>query len=333
MPKMLAAAAALASLTVIAPPLRPSRSQCRHRRPAAERRISRALSAVAHPVAWGRHECLAVRRQRQGSASDRHPDARPAGQRAQPGSCPGDSPRRLGRAYLHLSWRLGIAGRFLDRQFDGGYRRRAGVRALGWRREARHRRRQDRPCRTFDGRRHRGHDGRHLDRPRWPDPDRRVESSPARPAGEPTRARALARGFDDFGNSLHGATPDSVAAEVDREALAMGPCRSRAAARRPPDPLGQREIWLGAGKRADDGCGPSRPAITHYGDRNGHRSFLFRPSGGACLRPSCAGSTRFRSTASPPRRHQRTISSTTITASVSASQSSTSLSRCSAGIA
>ena len=122
--------------------------------------------------------------------------------------------------------------------------------------------RQDRPCRTFDGRRHRGHDGRHLDRPRWPDPDRRVESSPARPAAEPTRARALAKGFDDFGNSLHGATPDSVAEEVIARRSQWDLVAAAPRLANLPILSVSAKFGLGRGKRPDDGG--DRQAGNHH---------------------------------------------------------------------
>ena len=74
--------------------------------------------------------------------------------------------------------------------------------------------------------------------------------------GADTR-EALAKGFDDFGNSLHGATPESVAEEVIAKTRAMEPCRCRAAPFQPADSDRHGEIRLGRGKRSDHGRDPT----------------------------------------------------------------------------
>ena len=92
--------------------------------------------------------------------------------------------------------------------------------------------------------------------PRRPDPDRRLEHRRQKRASGADTREALAKGFDDFGNSLHGATPESVADEVVAKRAQWNLVAAGAAPCQPAGPDGHCELrhWRGKPPRPRPRC-------------------------------------------------------------------------------
>ena len=119
---------------------------------------------------------------------------------------------------------------------------------------------------------------------------------------------AMIAGFDDFGNSLHGATPETIADEVVAKRSQWDLRALGAAPRKSADPHGHRQIWRSRREPADHRRASQGRQPPPDRDRDEQRSFLRRSPHRAVARRWSAGSTGCRRSAlrpAPPANQQQ----------------------------